>query len=56
MVWLISGGAFAFGVLVGLVVRRVDASIWRHRAVQMAMMNDVLMNRMELLEGERQKE
>lgn len=44
------------GVLLGRLSRRYDVVVWRIRAVEMARMNDVLMDRMEALENERQKE
>jgi hypothetical protein len=44
------------GFLVGIVSRRMDATRWRMLAVKMARMNDALMDRVDTLESERQKE
>ena len=57
---LIALGSFVAGVLVGVVFirgkRRIDAALWRVRAVEMAKMNHALMDRVEILEEERKKE
>jgi uncharacterized membrane protein len=46
----------ALGFVGGLGVRRLDAIAWKRQAVDMARMNADLMDRMDLLEAERQKE
>jgi hypothetical protein len=44
------------GCFVGMWVRRVDVRQWKVRAVEMAKINNALMDRVELLEIEMQKE
>lgn len=46
----------AVGLYLGVVTRRVDATKWKSMAVEMARMNHALMDRVEALEAERQKE
>jgi hypothetical protein len=43
-------------MLIGRLTRRVDSVVWRARAVEMARMNNALMDRVDALEQERQKE
>lgn len=54
--WLILVATLLMGVLIGRLSRRLDARRWMVRAVQMSQINDDLMDRVDALEQERQKE
>lgn len=58
--WLVLTGTALGGLLVGLLggvwLRRLEARRWIKTSVEMARINDELMDRVELLEGELRKE
>lgn len=53
---LVPVATLVVGFIAGRTWSREDAKRWRMDAVEMARLNNELMDRMEALEGERQKE
>lgn len=54
--WGIPVATLAIGVAIGRLTGRWNAHLWRVRAVEMARMNNALLDRVEVLEEEHQKE
>lgn len=53
---MIATGALLIGWLIGRFWNIAEERRWQLDAVEMARLNNALMDRMEVLEGERQKE